>query len=66
MNGTLIHEETLVRVDGGRMYLPKPNSPVDLTVSPDRDKLARLINQFHPNGAEYDRYLKTAGLRVKA
>lgn len=66
VNGTLVHEETLVSVDGGRMYLPLPDSPVDLTVSPDRDKLARLVNQFHPHGAEYDRYLTTAGLRVKA
>ncbi len=66
VNGTLIHEETLVCVDGGRMYLPMPDSPMSLTVPPDRDKLARLVNQFHPNGAEYDRYLKTAGLLVQA
>ena len=66
VNGTLIHEETLVSVDGGRMYLPLPDSPVDLTVPTDRDKLARLVNQFNPHGTEYDRYLKTAGLRVKA
>lgn len=53
-------------VDGDRMCLPPPDSPVDLAVPPDRDKRARLVNQFRPRGAEYDHYLTTAGLRVKA
>ena len=61
---TLIHEVVLVAVDGYRMYLPLPKSPMELQITQSQYSFARLVNQFNPYGNRFDEYLGRAGITV--
>lgn len=56
---------TLVAVDGFRLELPLPRSPMELTITREQYHFARLINQFSGWRNRYDEYLRRAGLSVE-
>lgn len=61
---TTIEETVLVAVDGYRMYLPLPQSPVDLTITLQQYAFGKLINHFTSQAERFDEYLQRAGITV--
>jgi hypothetical protein len=61
---TPIQEAVLVAVDGNRMYLPLPQSPVDLTITPQQYAFSKLVNQFTSQLERFHEYLRRAGITV--
>lgn len=64
LESTLIHEEHLVSVDGHRMYIPLPASPMKLEISDEQYRFGQFVNKFSPWGDRYDEYLTRAGITV--
>jgi hypothetical protein len=62
--GTPIHEEFLVSVDGHRMYIPLPKSPMDLKISESQYKFGELVNKVAHMGDRYEEYLGRAGISI--
>ena len=61
---TMVHEEFLVSVDGHRMYIPLPKSPMALHIRQSQYEFGRFVNNFNPWGDRYDEYLQRAGISV--
>ena len=61
---TMVHEEFLVSVDGHRMYIPLPKSPMALHIRQSQYEFGRFVNNFNPWGDRYDEYLQRAGILV--
>lgn len=61
-NGNFIEEKYFALVDGARMYIPYPKSPLDLIITEEDYKLGLLINLA--TNYDFNDYLGRAGILV--
>jgi hypothetical protein len=58
-------EVPCVYVDGGRHVIPFPRSATDLTLTPFRYQIGRILNHHIP-GSDFDLALNRAGITVSS
>lgn len=64
-DGRLISKDILISVDGGRLFIPLPESNRNRQISRDQYRLAKIINYYQPYGEDFDRYLNQADIAVQ-
>jgi hypothetical protein len=62
--GTLVHRDVYVSVDGDRCCLPLPRSPHDLRVAPAYAQLAALISSMRLGYSDFSTYMRRTGLKL--
>lgn len=63
-NNSVVYESTCVEVDGGRAYLPLPESENILQIPQKYYEFISLINDFSLSFPEYENYFNRAGLSI--